>query len=133
MPDSTPDPFAFRRTEAGNLAAEMLSDRADEGPVLMLNLLRFKPDGGEQIYQEYVQATAPLGEHFGVKIVLAATAAEALIGNDYWDQVLVVQYPTRQTLIDMLNTELYAVNVEIRARALEDSELHAMDSMIPLE
>ena len=38
-------------------------------------------------------------------------------------------YPTRQTFIYMLNTELYEANEPIRTRALEDSELHVMDPL----
>jgi hypothetical protein len=37
--------------------------RADEdAPAVMLNLLRFKPDGGRERYEEYGAAVAPLLE-----------------------------------------------------------------------
>jgi uncharacterized protein (DUF1330 family) len=123
------DPFAPARSEIGALAAEHLAARADEGPILMLNLLRFTPDGGRELYNEYGAANAPLVERFGVKISVAAVPAEALIGRPYWDLVLIVEYPTRQTFIDMLNTELYVTNEAIRTRAVEDSELHVMDPL----
>jgi uncharacterized protein (DUF1330 family) len=121
--------FAFRRTEIGGVAADLMSARADEGPIMMLNLLRYKPDGGEQAYREYAAANVPLVERFGVEIVVAAKPAEALIGKPYWDSVLVVRYPSRQAFIDMLNTVLYETNEPIRMRALEDSELHVMDPL----
>jgi uncharacterized protein (DUF1330 family) len=123
------DRFAFRRTDLGGVAADLMSARASEGPILMLNLLRYKPDGGEEAYREYAAANMPLVERFGVEIVVAANTAEALIGESYWDAVFVVRYPTRQAFIDMLNTELYKVNEAIRTRALEDSELHVMDPL----
>ena len=31
----------------------------EEGPVVMLNLLRFRPDGGQERYAEYGAAVAP--------------------------------------------------------------------------
>jgi uncharacterized protein (DUF1330 family) len=123
------DPFAFHRTEIGGLAIDLMSPRADEGPIYMLNLLRYKADGGEAAYREYAEANIPLVERFGVEIVVAATPAEALIGKAHWHMVLVVRYPTRQAFIDMLNTALYEANEPIRTRALEDSELHVMDPL----
>ncbi len=46
----TPDPTA--------LAA--FAQRAADGPVVMLNLLKFLPDGGAERYGEYGEAVAPL-------------------------------------------------------------------------
>lgn len=125
---SSADPFAVARSHIGTLAAEQMAARADDGPILMLNLLRFK-EGGRALYDEYAAANAPLVERFGVQVRVAAIPAEALIGRPHWDLVLIVEYPTRQTFIDMLNTELYVTNEEIRTRAVEDSELHVMDPL----
>ena len=44
--------------------AELLQ-RADEGPVVMLNLLAFEPEGGAERYGEYGRAVMPLLEKAG--------------------------------------------------------------------
>ena len=57
---------------------ESLSDfiADDDGrPVVMLNLLRFKPDGGRERYAEYLAAVAPVGARFGVEVVISETAS----------------------------------------------------------
>jgi hypothetical protein len=46
--------------------------RLGEGPVTMLNLLAFKPDGGQERYLEYGVAVAPLLEKAGGGLVSKA-------------------------------------------------------------
>ena len=82
-------------------AMAAFAGRASEGPVYMLNLLEFLPDGGAERYAEYGTAVAPLLEKAGGKPVFAGRPAEQLIGDGSWDMVLVVSYPTRQAFIDM--------------------------------
>lgn len=42
---------------------------AEDAPVVMLNLLAFKPEGGRERYEEYGEATAPLLEKIGGRII----------------------------------------------------------------
>ena len=65
-------------------AFDVLRRRAGEGPVLMLNLLDFKPGGGAERYAEYGEAVAPLLERAGARIVDAGTGGGALIGPSNW-------------------------------------------------
>lgn len=122
-------PFAYVETQLGARARELLSGHPSQGPIHMLNLLKFVPDGGEEAYAEYVAFTRPLTERFGVEPVTAVRPAEALIGDHYWDVVAIFKYPSRQTAIDMLNTSLYAEAEPMRTRALLNSELHVTDPM----
>lgn len=102
--------------------------RASEGaPVVMLNLLAFKPDGGKERYMEYGTAVAPLLEKVGGRIIFAGAPATALLGDDSWDLVAVVEYPTRQAFLDMVGSSEYEAIGHLRAEALERSELHPMD------
>ncbi len=120
-------PFDYVQTDLGARATEILSGHPAQGPIHMLNLLKFVPEGGEEAYSAYVAATQPLTEHFGVTFVTAVKPAEALIGDRYWDVVAIFKYPSRQAAIDMLNTRLYAACEPMRTQSLEDSELHVTD------
>jgi uncharacterized protein (DUF1330 family) len=104
-----------------------LLERAGEGPVLMLNLLAFKPDGGAQRYAEYGQAMAGLLAGVGGRIVSAGAVDRALIGSKEWDLVAVVEYPTRQAFLDMIGSPEYQAIAHLRTEALERSELHPFD------
>ncbi len=109
------------------VALSELTARAGEGPVMMLNLLDFKPGGGRERYAEYAAAVAPLLERAGGRIVTAGTGSAALIGPSKWDVVAVVEYPTRQAFLEMVGSPEYAAIAHLRAEALERSELHPLD------
>lgn len=102
--------------------------RAAEGtPVVMLNLLSFKPDGGRERYGEYGEAVAPLLAKVGGRILFTGVPAPALLGEDSWDFVALVEYPTRQAFLDMIGSAEYEAVGHLRTEALLKGELHPMD------
>jgi|SRR5215207_1547158 len=103
------------------------AERAGEGPVIMLNLLDFKSDGGLERYREYAEAVAPLLERVGGRLLFAGTGNAALIGPTKWDLVALVEYPSRQAFLDMVSSEDYLAIAHLRTEALERSELHPLD------
>jgi uncharacterized protein (DUF1330 family) len=114
-----------RLSEAGFAA---FSARSDDGkPVVMLNLLALKPDGGEERYMEYGAAVAPLLEKAGGRIVWAGAPAPALLGEGSWDLVALVEYPTRQAFLEMIGSPEYQAIAHLRTEALTKGELHPMD------
>ncbi len=105
-----------------------LAGRAGEdAPVVMLNLLSFKPDGGQERYGEYGEAVAPLLEKAGGRVVFMGSPASPLLGEDTWDMVLLVEYPTRQAFLDMIASSEYEAIGHLRTEALVKGELHPMD------
>jgi len=105
------------------------SARAADGPVYMLNLLEFLPDGGAERYGEYGQAVEPLLQGVGGRAIFAGTPAESLIGEGSWDLMVLVEYPTRQAFLDMVSSPSYQAIQHLRSEALARSELRALDSM----
>jgi uncharacterized protein (DUF1330 family) len=105
--------------------------RASEGPVFMLNLLEFLPDGGAERYAEYGTAVAPILEGIGGRPVFAGRPAESLIGEGSWDLMVLVEYPTRQAFLDMVSSPEYQAIAHLRTEALRRSELRAMDPLGP--
>jgi len=99
----------------------------EDSPVVMLNLLRFKADGGRERYVEYAAATAPLLEKAGGRIVWPGQAGPPLLGAQGWDMVLLVEYPSRQAFLDMIASPEYREIGHLRTEALELGELHPMD------
>ena len=104
------------------------AERAADGkPLVMLNLLAFKPEGGRERYEEYGAAVAPLLEKAGGRIAFLGQPALALIGDDSWDLVVLVEYPTRQAFLDMIGSPEYQAVSHLRTEALTRGELHPMD------
>ena len=115
-----PDPEAIN--QAG---FEAFSARAvEDAPVTMLNLLRFKPEGGRERYEEYGAAVAPLLERAGARVAFLGESAPALLGKGEWDLVLLVEYPTRQAFLEMIGSAEYQAIGHLRTEALEEGELH---------
>ncbi|HEY5977458.1 MAG TPA: DUF1330 domain-containing protein [Solirubrobacterales bacterium] len=107
---------------------EAFGGRAGDGkPVVMLNLLRFKPDGGAERYAEYGAAVTPMVEAAGGRVVFAGAPATALLGEESWDMVALVEYPTRQAFLDMIASDAYRAVGHLRTEALLDGELHPID------
>ena len=108
-------------------AMRAFAARAGDGPVYMLNLLEFLPDGGAEHYAEYGAAVAPLLAKVGGRAVFAARPAEDLIGDGHWDLMVVVEYPTRQAFLEMVSSPEYEAITHLRTESLRRSELRAMD------
>lgn len=94
----------------------------------MLNLLRFKPDGGQERYAEYGAAVTPLLEKAGARVVFLGEPALPLLGDGRWDSVLLVEYPTRQAFLEMIASAEYQAIGHLRTEALEHGELHPMSA-----
>ncbi len=97
------------------------------GPVVMLNLLRFVPDGGREGYQRYAEAFAPQAERFGARVIYLGDCSTALVAPDAheWDAVLMVEYPSRQAFSDMVADPEYQQITHLRSEALTDAVLQA--------
>ena len=130
MPDQ---PQAENPETINPVALQELAERAAEGPVVMLNLLDLKPDGGFERYAEYGAAVEPLLERAGARILFAGEGSSAVIGTGGWDLVALVEYPTRQAFLDMIGSEEYLAIAHLRTEALERSELHPLDSVDPAD
>jgi len=110
---------------------------ADEGPVVMLNLLKFETSIGEngktgpENYAEYGRLAGPIVEKHGGKLVWSGVPTQQLIGDmDYdWDLVLLVSWPQRQNLLDLIQDPEYEAIAHHRGAGLERSMLIAMDEM----
>ena len=73
----------------------------DDKPIVMVNLLKFKPNGGQAEYAKYAAGVQPILEKLGAKLLFSGKAQFCLIGQADWDMVALVQYPRKKTLFQM--------------------------------
>lgn len=101
-------------------------------PVVMLNLLRFRPDGGRDRYLEYVNMAGPLVKRYGGTILYAGDGATPLAAEpgQAWDAVGLVQYPTRRAFADMIADPDYHAADPIRISALVEAVLQPVHNML---
>ena len=105
-----------------------LMNAPDEGPVVMLNLLKFKPRDGASEYSRYGNSVVQMVEARGGKVLWLGKVDQTLIGDldaDAWDAIALVQYPSRKAFIEMTTSKEYDAAHEHRESALERTVLLA--------
>ncbi|SEG75583.1 Uncharacterized conserved protein, DUF1330 family [Thermomonospora echinospora] len=107
---------------------ERLMTEDPGGPVVMLNLLRFAPDG-QASYQEYARSTAPFLKRYGGEVLYAGQGSTALVAEagQAWDAVLLVRYPSREAFIRMVADPEYRKVTALRRQALTEAVLQATE------
>jgi uncharacterized protein (DUF1330 family) len=98
----------------------------DDGPVTMLNLLRFKPDGGRESYARYAAAIGPFLEKVGGIVVYFGETTTPLVAppqDTAWDAVLLVRYPSRAAFSAMVADSEYQQITHLRTEALDAAVL----------
>ena len=88
-----------------------------EGPIYMVNLLKFKThaeyaDGratdltGEQAYNLYGSAVSKLLQEFGGGAMFSGTVERLMLGEveELWDKVAIAMYPSRQAMLEMMQS-----------------------------
>jgi len=98
------------------LNVEGLKDLEDQGPVVMVNLMRFRErsldgDGsGWDAYLRYSALTVPMIKARGGTLLWTGNAKAVALGaedGNRWDYVALVYYPTVAAFIDMMTSPDY--------------------------
>ncbi len=104
-----------------------LAANANEGPFVMLNLLKFKKVGGREAYFRYIKEAGPFVEAVGAKVIYFGKPKELLQGKEDWDLLMLVQYPSRKAFLKMATNPDYLKVHELRAEGVERVVLYATD------
>lgn len=115
------------------------------GPVVMLNLLRFRevadysatpelapgdPISGREAYRRYEEHTRPFLGEVGGEVLFLGAGGAPMIGplDERWDLVLLVRYPSASAFLSMAGHDPYLAGIGHRTAALEDSRLVPMEA-----
>ncbi|MFP5076493.1 DUF1330 domain-containing protein [Rhizobium sp. YIM 134829] len=109
-------------------AFEAFLAEPDDRPVIMLNLLRFLPDGGKDQHRRYLRMAEPILARFGARILFRGDGLPVLtVGEEEgWDAVLLVEYPHRSAFKDMVADPEYQHAFEVGKSALADIVLQPL-------
>ena len=122
------------------LNADLVRGLPDEGPVVMVNLVRFREralDGrgsGWDAYVRYSQGFMPLLRAIGGTIVWAGKAegvAYGDLGGRAWDYIVMVRYPSRAAFLETVTSEAYAAANVHREAGVEDHVIIAANQTYP--
>ena len=124
-------------------AARALFSRPIAGPVVMLNLLRFRPVAdyaatphlappapisGAEAYGRYSAHTLPLLTASGGAVIFEGDGGAWFIGpeGERWDHVLLVRQASLQSFLAFATDPAYLAGLGHRSAALKDSRLLPM-------
>ncbi len=129
-----------RYLEVSQEAGAALFARNIEGPVIMLNLLRFRdvadysdnpelmpsePISGAEAFQKYIDHTLPILRKSGGDLVFLGKGGKYLIGppKEQWDLVMLVRQNSLADFMNFSSNQEYLTGLGHRTAALEDSRL----------
>ena len=138
-PMTNPDPAVcyLAPTQESGRAFVM---RRMTGPIVMLNLLRFRetadysatpelapetPISGAAAFQRYIEHTLPYLRETGGDLLFLAVGGPFLIGppGERWDMTLLVRQSSVESFLAFASHEAYLAGIGHRTAALEDSRL----------
>jgi len=104
-----------------------LAKNPSEGPVVMLNLLAFRGEEGQASYVRYTKEAGKFVEGVGGKVLYLGKPCELLNGEEKWDLLMLVQYPSRRAFLTMANDPEYLKTHRFREEGVERAVLYATD------
>ena len=119
-----------------------------DGPVVMLNLLRFRdvadytatpqlapssPITGEAAFQRYIEHTLPYLLQSGGSIEFLGKGGDFLIGppGERWDMAMLIRQHSVESFLAFATHEAYLSGLGHRTAAIEDSRLLPLSDMTP--
>ncbi len=123
--------------EPTQVAGRALFMRGISGPVVMLNLLRFRPVAdytsspelapptpisGAEAYDRYIAHTLPFLRRSGGELLFLGDGGAFLIGpgEDRWDKAMLVRQASLQSFMAFASDAAYLTGIGHRTAALED-------------
>jgi uncharacterized protein (DUF1330 family) len=91
----------------------------------MLNLLKFKGAEGQASYARYTKEAGKFVEGVGGKVLYLGKPDELLNGEETWDLMMLVQYPSRKAFLTMANDPEYLKAHRFREEGVERAVLYA--------
>lgn len=105
-----------------------LMEAGHDGPVHMINLLQFSPDGGLAGYERYMDEVQVHLDAVGGRAVAFSATRQVVIGDEqrpWWDAILTVEYPSIAAFVQMVTSDGYQSIAHHRTNALTRAELIA--------
>jgi hypothetical protein len=100
---------------------EALRATAPVGPVVMINLLKFLPNGGREAYRRYIETATRASVDAGTvtKVIYNGTAGPDVANGEDWDYVIVVEYACIDDYANLMVHPIYQHEaIPIRKQAL---------------
>ncbi|MBX9606356.1 MAG: DUF1330 domain-containing protein [Gammaproteobacteria bacterium] len=104
----------------------------DTGPVVVLNLLKFKSAESIHPYLEYLRKVSAVCADSGIELIYAGALKEQIQGDiGDWDVVLLARYPSRRACYEMFRSQKYQELHPLAEEALARRVLWPSEPVMP--
>ena len=104
----------------------------DGGPIVVLNLLKFKTPESIHPYLEYIRKVTETCSNSGIELIYAGALKERIQGEiGTWDIVLLARYPNRRSCYEMFRSPEYQQFHPLVDQALERRLLWPSEPVMP--
>jgi len=100
-----------------------MTEADSNDPIFMLNVLWFKPDGGDQAYRQYLRAVGDVFTKYHGKKLDSYVPDLELIGKFDADLMFFVEWPSWETFQNFINDKEFLAVRHLREEAIENSLL----------
>ena len=89
---------------------EALRDQVDPGPVVILNLLKYREPGGSEAFGTYGALSGPLVARQGGELFYMGEAGPTIAGEE-WDTIVMIRFPSIDAFIGLAADSEYQKTV----------------------
>jgi len=120
-------PAQLRRNEEELAVVASIARSGDDGPVLMLNLNRYKAGSGFSgagIHGDYITGLERFLPAVGGQILWRRPVLGQAVGEQNIDEILAAWYPSHQSFLDLSTAPGAAENYRLRGECVEYAVIH---------
>ena len=104
-----------------------IAQSADEGPVFMLNLNKYRDEAGfpdGTLYRDYMSVLDRLLSEVGGRILWRTAVLGHVVGTQAVDEAIGIWYPSHQSFLNLMSAPSSGENMRLRSLAVEQADLH---------
>lgn len=120
-------PTQLTRNEDELAVIKAIAQSGDDGPVLMLNLNRYKTGAGfpgAGLHKAYIDGLEKFLCVVGGKILWRHAVRGQAVGDQNIDEILAAWYPSHQSFLDLSTAPGSAENYRLRGECVEYAVIH---------
>ena len=120
-------PTKLTRNEDEAAIIQAVVDSGNDGPVLMLNLNRYKPGTGFPgggVYDDYITVLENFLLVVGARILWRHAVHGQAVGEQILDEILAAWYPSHQAFLDLSSAPGSENNYRLRGECVEYAVIH---------
>lgn len=104
-----------------------IAQSGNDGPVLMLNLNKYRPEAqypNGKLYTDYMSILDTLLLQVGGKVMWRTRVLGHLVGNQDIDEAIGIWYPSHQAFLNLMTAPASSDNMRLRTLAVAHADLH---------